>query len=73
MVMGWAGALSAAVALGAAYHRLAFSLQRDALIFFLQPVTDPEKLWPVFAGLLVLGTVMGGLGSLLSVRRFLRV
>lgn len=72
MVMGWAGALSAAVALGAAYHRLAFSLQRDALIFFLQPVTDPEKLWPVFAGLLVLGTVMGGLGSLLSVRRFLR-
>lgn len=72
MAMGWAGALAAAVALGAAYHRLAFSLQREALLFFLQPVTDPEKLWPVFAGLLALGTVMGGLGSLVSVRRFLR-
>jgi len=72
MVMGWAGALFAAVTLGTIYHRLAFSLQREALIFFLQPVTDPEKLWPVFAGLLVLGTAMGGLGSLVSVRRFLR-
>lgn len=72
MVMGWAGALAAAAVLAAAYHRLAFSLQREALIFFLQPVTDVEKLWPVFAGLLVLGTVMGGFGSLVSVRRFLR-
>jgi cell division transport system permease protein len=72
MTMGWAGAFSAAAALGVAYHRLAFSLQRDALIFFLQPVTDPQRLWPVFAGLLVLGTVMGGFGSLVSVRKFLR-
>lgn len=72
MAMGWAGALAAAVALGASYYRLAFSLQREALIFFLQPVTDPEKLWPVFAGLLVLGTVIGGLGSLVSMRKFLR-
>lgn len=73
MTMGWMGTLAATISLGFAYQRLVSSLQRDALIFFLQPVTDPEKLWPVFAGLLVLGTLMGGLGSLVSVRKFLRV
>jgi cell division transport system permease protein len=58
--------------LGIVYHRLTLLLQQDTLIFFLQPVTDQTKLLPVFAGLLVLGTLMGGLGSLVAVRKFLR-
>jgi len=72
MAMGLLGALAAAVPLGVLYHRLAILLERDALIFFLQPVTDQARLWPIFAGLLVMGTLMGGLGSLVAVRKFLR-
>ena len=73
LVMGWMGTVTAVTALGLVYFRLASILQRDALIFFLQPVTDLGKLFPLFAGLLLLGTLMGGIGSFMSVRRFLRV
>lgn len=73
MLTGWLGTLVALVSLGAIYYRLATVLQREALVFFLQPVTAFHQLAPIFAGLLVLGTLIGGLGSLISIRRFLRV
>lgn len=73
MAMGWTGTLAAVAALGVGYSRLAASLQQDALTFLIQPVTEPARLVPVFAGLLLLGTLMGGIGSLVSVRKFLRV
>lgn len=73
MVMGWTGTLVAVLAMGLAYYRLASSLQQEALTFFLQPVTDIARIFPIFAGLLVLGTLMGGFGSFISVRKYLRV
>lgn len=73
MTMGWMGTLAATSALGLVYYRLAAALQQEALTFFIQPVTDTARLLPIFIGLLVLGTLMGGFGSFISVRRFLRV
>jgi cell division transport system permease protein len=73
MVMGWTGTLSATAALGLVYYRLASSLNQESLAFFIQPVTDTARLFPIFIGLLLLGTLMGGFGSFISVRRFLRV
>lgn len=73
MAMGWMGTLAAVLALGLTYYRLAAYLRREALAFFLQPVTDLERIVPVFVGLLILGTFMGGIGSFVSVRKFLRV
>lgn len=73
MLMGWVGTLAAMASLGVVYYRLATVLQREALVFFLQPVTSFNQMAPIFGGLLVLGTFIGGLGSLVSIRRFLRV
>lgn len=73
MVMGWTGTVVATAALGAVYFRVASSLQRESLAFFLQPVTDMARILPIFLGLLILGTLMGGVGSYVSVRKFLRV
>jgi cell division transport system permease protein len=72
-LMGWFGTLFATVSLGFIYYRIAVSLQREALAFFLQPVTDAQRLVPIFAGLLIMGTLMGCIGSYLSVRKYLRV
>ena len=73
MAMGWIGTLASPAALGLAYSRLAASLQQDAFAFFIRPVTAVEQLVPIFLGLLCLGTLMGGLGSVISVRKYLRV
>lgn len=73
MVMGWTGTLVAIAVLGAVYSRFTASLQQEALVLFIQPVTDMERLLPIFGGLLLLGTLMGGIGSFISVRKFLRV
>jgi cell division transport system permease protein len=73
LAMGWMGTVTAVTVLGLTYFRLAAVLQRDALVFFIQPVTDAGTLFPLFAGLLLLGTLMGGIGSFMSVRKFLRV
>ncbi|MBS3989521.1 MAG: ABC transporter permease, partial [Dethiobacter sp.] len=73
VVIGWTGTLVATIALGLGYERLATSLQQEALTFFIRPVTDPAMILPIFGGLLLLGTLMGGIGSIVSVRKFLRV
>ncbi|HHX74812.1 MAG TPA: ABC transporter permease [Firmicutes bacterium] len=73
MVMGWLGTLAAVAALFAGYSRLVVYLKQDALIFFIRPVTAGEQLLPIYAGLVLLGTLLGGLGSSISIRKFLRV
>lgn len=73
IAMGWLGTIVATAALVAVYGKVAATLQQDAFAFFLRPVTSPEQLLPVFTGLLLLGTCMGGFGSLISLRKFLRV
>ena len=73
MVIGWFGTLSAALVLGAVYYRLVVSLQNEVLAFFIRPVTDIEILLPLFIGLLVLGTLLGGIGSMASIHRHLKV
>lgn len=74
MVVGLAGACLAVGVLGAAYYYLVTVLGRSPLVlFFVQPVTDPRVILSILGGLLGLGLLMGGLGSLISVRKFLRV
>jgi cell division transport system permease protein len=73
MVMGWAGTIAAVLALGLVYFQVAAALQRDAFTLLMQPVTDMARLLPIFVGLIVLGTVMGGVGSFVSIRKYLRV
>ncbi|NLZ38682.1 MAG: ABC transporter permease [Firmicutes bacterium] len=71
--MGWIGALASTAGLAFIYGKLAATLQQDAFAFFLRPVTALEKLLPIFLGLLLLGTLMGGVGSLISIRKYLKV
>ncbi|MBT9130326.1 MAG: Cell division protein FtsX [candidate division WS2 bacterium] len=73
MVIGWLGTLSAALVLGVVYYRLVVLLKQEALAFFVQPVTDMEILLPLLIGLLVIGTLLGGLGSMVSIHRHLKV
>jgi cell division transport system permease protein len=73
MVVGLAGACAAVATLGAGYYYLVVVLERLPLLFFIQPVTDPNMLLSIFGGLLGLGLLMGGVGSLISVRKFLQV
>lgn len=73
MLVGFTGALVALVGLGLAYYYLVDWLQRETLIYFWYPVTDTQVLMPLLGGLLVLGLLMGGIGSVISLRKFLRV
>lgn len=73
MVMGWLGTLVAIMTLGFIYTQFASSLSQDTLIFLFQPVTDLARLVPIFVGLMVVGTLMSGFGSFISIRKYLRV
>ncbi len=73
MIIGWAGTLLAVILLGTGYHYLASAVGEVDFLFLVRPVTDPAILYQVWLGLLVAGTLIGGLGSLLSLRRFLKV
>ena len=73
MVMGWTGTTVAIVVLGLLYAQLASSLRQDALTLLFQPVTDIARLLPIFIGLMVVGTLMSGFGSFISIRKYLRV
>ncbi|MGI6097007.1 MAG: permease-like cell division protein FtsX [Dethiobacteria bacterium] len=73
MLIGWFGTLVSVAAVGFSYYQLAAALQRASLGFFLQPVTDAGRILAILGGLLLMGTVMGGMGALISVRKFLRV
>jgi len=71
-VMGFCGALLASFALWALYGSLVGSLGEMALPLLLTPVTGVVQLGSVFGTMLVLGTLVGALGSLLAVRKYLR-
>ncbi len=73
LAMGWLGTFAASAALGLVYYRVIFSLPQEMLTFLLQPVTDFSKLFPVFASLFIMGTLLGCIGSIVSIRKFLRV
>ena len=73
MVMGWIGTLMAVGLLIVIYTQLVSSLGQDAFLLFFQPVTDMSKLVPIFAGLMIAGTLMSGFASLISIRKNLRV
>lgn len=73
MLIGWIGTFSASLVLSIFYYRLVISLQNQILAFFIQPVTDLEILLPLLIVLLSLGTILGGIGSFLSIHRYLRV
>jgi len=72
MTVGLIGGLAAVSVLGAGYYWLALQLDRVSLLFF-RMVTDPYLLLPLFGGLLLLGLGMGGLGSIVSMRKFMNV
>lgn len=72
MTVGLMGGLAATAVLGLGYYYLALQVDRASLLFF-RLVTDPYLVLPVFGGLLVLGLAMGGLGSIVSMRKFLNV
>lgn len=71
--IGFAGTLVSLTVMGLVYYRLAAFLSQKSPLFFLQPVMDGGLLFLVFGGLLLLGVAMGGLGSIFSIRRFLKV
>ncbi len=73
LAIGFAGTLVSLTVMGLVYYRLAAFLSQKSPLFFLQPVMDGGLLFLVFGGLLLLGVAMGGLGSIFSIRRFLKV
>ena len=73
MIIGFMGALFSVGFLAAGYYYLVDALQQVDLIFLQQPVTSSSELLPVWLGLLATGTLIGGIGSFLSLRRFLKV
>ncbi|SHJ82879.1 cell division protein FtsX [Anaerobranca californiensis DSM 14826] len=73
MVMGWTGTLLAVIVLALLYSQLVASLKGDALTLLFQPVTDSGRILPIFIGLSVAGTIVGGFGSIISIRKYLRV
>ncbi|KUK40970.1 MAG: Cell division protein FtsX [Clostridia bacterium 62_21] len=72
MTVGFGGAVLATLILSLVYLSLVNQLEK-APLFFLQPVTDREFLLGILGGVICLGLFIGGLGSLISVRKFLRV
>jgi cell division transport system permease protein len=73
MIIGWFGTIVAIATIGIGYFHIAEGLQREALAFFLQPVLDLSKIIPIFVNLMLIGTLVGGLGSFISVRKYLKV
>lgn len=73
MIIGWLGTIVAIATIGIGYFHIAEALQREALAFFLQPVLDLSRIIPIFVNLMLIGTLVGGLGSFISVRKYLKV
>ena len=71
IILGFFGALLAVVVLYFSYGALIAKIQET--ITFLPLGSSTEVLLRIFEGLLVVGIVMGAVGSTISVRRYLRV
>lgn len=73
LLVGWIGTLFAVIVTSLSYYYIVAVLQRTLSALIFQPVTDPEIILAILGGLMLLGTSIGGIGSLISVRKFLRV
>ena len=71
IILGFFGALLAVVVLYFSYGALVARIQET--ITFLPLVSSTKVLLRIFEGLLVMGIVMGAVGSTISVRRYLHV
>ena len=71
MFLGLVGAAVAGFCLEAAYSVLISRLQLS--LAFLPLLSDPAQVWRLVGGLVAGGVILGSLGSLISVRRFLKV
>lgn len=71
MFLGVAGSLLAAAGVYFGYFSLIGNIQLS--MPFIQLVTDRNLIMPLMEGLLLLGLAIGALGSMISVRRFLKV
>ena len=71
MFLGLLGSLCAAGVLFWAYAVLLDNISTS--LGFIKLVQQPEALWQIALGLMVLGTFLGATGSVISLRRFLRV
>jgi cell division transport system permease protein len=69
--LGFGGALIAVLMLFFFYNFISVNVQYN--ISFIHILTDQVILTRVFLGLLVAGTLLGALGSIISIRRFLHV
>jgi len=70
MILGLAGSLLAVVAVYFGYLSLIGNIQLS--LPFMQLVTDRDLIIPLMECLLVLGLVIGAVGSMISMRRFLK-
>ncbi len=73
MVIGFIGSCLAVLALSLGYYYLVVVLERLPVLFFVQPVVDVQMLGALLGGLLLIGIFMGGIGSVVSIRKFLKV
>ncbi|MCL6611447.1 MAG: permease-like cell division protein FtsX [Peptococcaceae bacterium] len=71
MILGFLGAVLAGLAVYAGYMSLANYI--DQSLPFIHPVTDQRTIIMVLGGVLGTGLVIGALGSILSIRRFLKI
>lgn len=71
MIIGLTGALIAVLALNMFYGRLVSSVALT--LSFLPLVSDNTLLFGIYRNLLLMGTMLGALGSAISLRRFLKV
>lgn len=71
MILGLAGSVAASAAVYFGYFSLIKGIQLS--LPFMQVITDPNLVLPIIEGLLGLGLVIGAVGSIISMRRFLQV
>lgn len=71
MFLGLVGAVIAVAILAGSYSVLIGHVR--VTLAFLPLVTDPRLLWQVFGGLLAAGTILGAIGTVISLYRFLDV
>jgi len=71
MILGFLGAVLAGSAVYLGYMSLVNYI--DQSLPFIHPVTDQETILAVLGGVLGIGLVIGALGSIFSIRRFLKI
>lgn len=71
MIIGLLGALVAVACLNFCYSQLSSNIALT--IDFLNILTDTSVIYEVYRNLLIMGTVLGAIGSAISLRKFLKV